>query len=116
MISSGHCPSFSYNQNHILNTSELAMTISLPLNLKHLPTTLPLEGAVRIELEEGIPVFRASSVVQNNIENLLAKQQIAPLNLEEEQELDYYEEIDDYLSFVNRTLRNLSFAQTQQKA
>jgi hypothetical protein len=90
------------------------MTMSLPLKLKHLPTTLPIEGAVRIELEEGIPVFRASSIVQNHIEELLAKQQIAPLNPEEEQELDCYEEIDDYLSFVNRTLRNLLLPQTQQ--
>ncbi|MBD2451344.1 hypothetical protein H6G76_30305 [Nostoc sp. FACHB-152] len=30
-----------------------------------------------------------------------------------EQELDCYEEIDDYLSFVNRTMRNLSLASTQ---
>jgi len=90
------------------------MTMFLPPKLNHLPTTLPIEGAVRIELEEGIPVFRASSTVQNHIEELLAKQQTTPLNAEEEQELDCYEEMDDYLSFVNRTLRNLSLTQTQQ--
>jgi hypothetical protein len=44
----------------------------------------------------------------------LAKQQTTRLNPEEEQELDHYEEIDDYLSFVNRTLRNLALAQTEQ--
>lgn len=89
------------------------MTMFLPPQLTHLPATLPIECAVRIELEDGIPVFRASSAVQNQIEALLAKQQTTPLSSEEEQELDCYEEIDDYLSFVNRTLRNLSLMQTQ---
>jgi hypothetical protein len=90
------------------------MPLSLPTKLHHLPMSLPIEGAVQIELEEGIPVFRASSTVQDHIEELLAKQQTAPLNVEEEQELDCYEEIDDYLSFVNRTLRNLALAQAEQ--
>jgi hypothetical protein len=88
--------------------------MSLPTKLQYLPTSLPIEGAVRIELEEGVPVFRASSAVQSHIEELLAKQQTMPLNSEEEHELDCYEEIDDYLSFVNRTLRNLSLTQSQQ--
>jgi hypothetical protein len=90
------------------------MPLSLPAKLQHLPMSLPIEGAVRIELEEGILIFRASSTVQDHIEALLAKQQTAPLNAEEEQELDCYEEIDDYLSFVNRTLRNLALAQAEQ--
>jgi hypothetical protein len=38
---------------------------------------------------------------------------MSPLNLEE-QELDCYEEIDDYLSSLNRTLRNLVLAHTEQ--
>ncbi|ABW30807.1 hypothetical protein [Acaryochloris marina] len=83
------------------------ISIALPPKLDHLPETLP-EGAVCIELEEGIPVFRASSSVQAHIESLLTKQQTTTLSAAEEQELDRYEEIDDYLSFVNRTLRNLS--------
>jgi len=82
--------------------------------LSQLPATLPLEGAVRIELEDGIPIFRASHAVQQRIEALLCQQQNAPLSAQEEQELDRYEEIDDYLSFVNRTLRNFALAQTQQ--
>ncbi|MBD2455263.1 hypothetical protein H6G80_14380 [Nostoc sp. FACHB-87] len=89
------------------------MSISQPPKLSCLPTTLPIDGAVRIDLEEGIPVFRASSTVQSRVEELLAKQQDTSLSTEEEQELDCYEEIDDYLSFVNRTIRNLSFASTQ---
>ncbi|MFN6487402.1 MULTISPECIES: hypothetical protein [unclassified Nostoc] len=90
------------------------MTIFLPPKLNSLPITLPIDGAVRIELEEGIPVFRASNTVQSRIAELLAKQQNTSLSPEEEKELDCYEEIDDYLSFVNRTIRNLSVAPTQQ--
>ncbi|MEH2268022.1 MAG: hypothetical protein V7K68_06245 [Nostoc sp.] len=52
------------------------MTISLP------------PGAVRIDLEEGISVFRASTTVQSRIEELLAKQQSTQLSAEEEKELE----------------------------
>jgi len=83
------------------------MTTPLLPKLQSLPATLPVEGAVRIELEEGIPIFRASSAVQTRIEALLSKQQEFQLNPDEEQELDRYEEIDDYLSFLNRYVRNL---------
>jgi hypothetical protein len=90
------------------------MTIPLLPKLQQLPINLPIEGAVRIELEEGIPIFRASSFVQARIEVLLSKQQDSSLDIEEERELDCYEEIDDYLSFVNRTVRNLSIPEIQQ--
>lgn len=80
---------------------------SLP-RLQKLPTLLPLEGAVRIELEEGVPVFRASDVIQARIEDLIMKQSSGELSAAEEKELDRYEEIDDYLSFVNRVVRNLT--------
>jgi len=80
---------------------------------KNLRDTLPIEGAVRIELVEGIPIFKASTAVKNGIQELLDKQQTLPLNPDEEQELNLYEEIDDYLSFVNRTVRNLFLGQIQ---
>ncbi|KAM3097558.1 hypothetical protein ACKFKF_19895 [Phormidesmis sp. 146-12] len=97
------------------------MTLHLPPTLRNLPASLPIEGAVRLELEEGIPIFRASSLVQTRIEALLSKQQAisssypqgVALSLEEEIELDAYEEMDDYLSFVNRTLRNLSLSSSE---
>lgn len=73
-----------------------------------------MEGAVRIELEEGIPIFRASDKLQSRLEELLFKQQETPLAGEEVKELDSCEEIDDYLSFVNRTVRNLFILQSQQ--
>jgi hypothetical protein len=88
------------------------MTISLLPKLRSFPQSLPLDGAVRIELVEGVPIFRASSIVQSRIEALIAKQQDDTLTPEEEEELDCYEEIDDYLSFVNRTVRNISIAET----
>ncbi|MDY6781023.1 MAG: hypothetical protein SW833_00440 [Cyanobacteriota bacterium] len=81
--------------------------------LQNLSKSLPIEGAIRIELIEGIPIFRASSTIQKRIDTLLEKQQDSFLNSEEEQELDLYEEIDDYLSFVNRTVRNLYLNQNQ---
>jgi hypothetical protein len=87
------------------------MTIPLPPQLQYLPNALPLEGAVRIELQEGVLIFRASRAVQERIESLIAKQQKYALNPEEERELDCYEEIDDYLSFLNRTIRNLFLTQ-----
>jgi hypothetical protein len=83
--------------------------------LRTLPTTLPLDNAVRIELEEGVPVFRATSTVQERIEFLLEKQSDTKLTKREQQELDLYEEINDYLSFVNRTVRNLLLPHPTQK-
>jgi hypothetical protein len=83
-----------------------------PLNA--LPAFLPLEGAVRIELQSGIPIFRASGNVQSRIESLLDKQKFEGLTELEEQELDAYEEVDDYLSFVNRTIRNLALSSSPQ--
>ncbi len=82
--------------------------------LDHLPKSLPLDGAVRIELESGVPIFRASTNVQARIVMLLEKQQFEALTESEEQELDAYEEIDDYLSFVNRTIRNLAVVPNSQ--
>ena len=82
--------------------------------LQSLPTTLPLEGAVRLELEEGVPIFRASETVQTRIETLLEKQQRQQLSQQETCELDAYEEIDDYLSLLNRLVRDLPQSQSRQ--
>lgn len=69
-------------------------------------------SAVCLEVEEGYPVFRATATVQERIEFLLEKQHSTKLTKQEEQELDLYEEMDDYLSFVNRIIRNLCLHQT----
>jgi uncharacterized protein YnzC (UPF0291/DUF896 family) len=90
------------------------MTTNLPIKLEHLPNSLPLDGAVRIELVEGVPIFRASMTVIDRIATLLAKQKESSLTLEEENELDKYEELDDYLSLVNRMVRNMSLNTNQQ--
>lgn len=74
--------------------------------LKALPQSLPLERAVRIELQEGVPIFRASSLIQNRVEELLYKQRDSKLTANEDQELSLYEELDDYLSYANRIMRN----------
>lgn len=82
--------------------------------LKVLPTTMPLEGSVRVELEEGIPILRVALSVQDRIEGLLVKQQESGLSNAEYEELDRYEEIDDFLSFVNRLARNTMFVQIEK--
>ena len=73
---------------------------------------MPLDGAVQLELVEGVVIFRASRQVQERIEVLLDKQQSQGLTAAEEEELDCYGEIDDYLSFVNRTIRNATASST----
>ena len=76
--------------------------------LQGLPASLPRDSAVELEVEEGVLVFRASKIAQERIENLLEKQKTSKLTDLEETELDRYEEIDDYLSFLNRLTRNLA--------
>ena len=76
------------------------------LALNSLPQTLPRENAVRLELEQGVIIFRASSSVQHRVEELLEKEKAGHLSATEKKELDTFEEIDDYLSFVNRLIRN----------
>jgi len=77
--------------------------------LKALPKSLPQEHAIRIELQEGVPVFKASSVIVGRIEELLLKQKELALTKKENHELSFYEELDDYLSFANRIIRNAVF-------
>lgn len=79
-----------------------------------LPVSLPRESAVEIEIEEGALVFRVSKIAQERIESLLEKQKLSKLNESEETELDRYEEIDDYLSFLNRLTRNLAENQPKE--
>jgi len=74
---------------------------------KALPHSFPSDGALNVELQEGIPIIKASSKVQKRIEDLIAKQKEYKLSLNEKQELEKYEEIDDYLSLLNRINRNL---------
>lgn len=79
---------------------------SLP-KLRRLPATMPDDGAISIVIEEGVPIFRAAHSVQNRVEVLLQRQQSETLTAQENEELDRYEEIDDYLSHLNRVVRNL---------
>ncbi len=87
-------------------------TIELPQlpRLRELPTTLPDEGAINIVLVEGIPIFRASTRVQRRVELLLAKHKADGLSAKETEELDRYQDVDDYLSYLNRLIRNVTLA------
>lgn len=80
------------------------------LKLTELPITLPTDGAINIELVQGVPTFRASTAVVGRIEQLLEKELEEGLSASEADELAQYEEIDDYLSHLNRVVRNLQSA------
>lgn len=81
--------------------------------LDKLPVTLPRDGAIELELEQGVLIFRVSQAVQERVETLLDKQREQTIAPNETEELQQYEEVDDYLSFLNRLIRNL--AQFQQQ-
>jgi hypothetical protein len=79
----------------------------LPLpKIKKLPRSMPEEGAISIILQEGVPIFRASRAVQERVQALLDKASEAKLSAAENEELERYQEIDDYLSHLNRLIRN----------
>ena len=83
-------------------------SIETILRLHGLPVSLPRENTVEIEMEEGILIFRASKIAQPRIEQLLDKHREEKLTDLEETELDQYDEIDDYSSFLNRPTCNLT--------
>jgi hypothetical protein len=64
------------------------------------------KGAVRLELQDGVPVLRASTTVRRRITTLLRKQKHKTLSPSKTAELDQYEELDGYLSLLNRLVRN----------
>jgi hypothetical protein len=82
------------------------MVVQLP-KIRNLPKSLPMESAIRIELNEGIPVFKASLTIQNRIEDLLFKQRENSVTADEEKELLLYEELNDYLTFANLLMQNM---------
>lgn len=90
-----------------------AATLEAVPTLERLPVSLPREGAIDLELEQGVLIFRVSQAVQERIETLLDKQREQTIAPSETEELQQYEEVDDYLSFLNRLIRNL--AQFQQQ-
>ena len=75
--------------------------------LTELPVSLPADGAISIVLVQGVPTFRASAAVLSRVEQLTQKEQGSGLSQTEAAELTRYEEVDDYLSHLNRVVRNL---------
>ena len=81
--------------------------VALPFpRLSDLPHSVPSDNLIKIDIQEGVPVFRASSYVQKRIDLLLNKQRQNNLTKDEIDEIERYAEIDDYLSYVNRIVRN----------
>ena len=83
--------------------------------LRALPSAMRREGAIGVELEEGVLILRVSKSVLDRIAALLLKQRTSQLSPAEENELQQYEDIDDYLSFLNRLSRNLIQSQQTQE-
>jgi hypothetical protein len=83
------------------------MTILLPFKLQPIPPAITQNVSIGLQSIEGIPIFQASPQIQERILQLLDKQKAELLSDMESQELDQYEELDDYLSLVNRLVRNL---------
>lgn len=75
------------------------------LNLHRLPNSLPSEGSIGIELVKGLLVFRISTKIQARIETLIAEKTESALTSEEETELAQYQELVDYLNWVNETIK-----------
>jgi hypothetical protein len=90
------------------NVSMATMEVPHLPRIRELPATLPDDGAINIVLVEGIPIFRASPRVQSRVERLLDKLKLEGLNDEETKELDRYQDVDDYLSYLNRLIRNFT--------
>jgi len=84
--------------------------MQLPIlpQLDRLPDRFTLDAVIGLELIEGIPLFRASNTIRDRIQTLLDQPE---LQASEEAELDDYEILDDYLSWVNRIMRNLYLGQ-----
>ncbi len=74
--------------------------------LEALLQSLPIDASVRIELVEGVPIFRAPPHVRARIEDLLDQREISTLSPDERQELIQFEELDEFLALVNRLVRN----------
>ena len=89
-------------------------SVALP-TMRDLPKVLRGDGAIGVEIEEGVLILRVSKAVQNRIESLLRKQRTAKRTSDEENELNQYEDVDDYLSFLNRLSRNLIQSQHSEE-
>lgn len=75
--------------------------------LSELPTSLPRDGSINLVLEGNVPSFRAAPAVVGRVKQLLERERRGELSRTETDELERYEEFDDYLSHLNRVVRNL---------
>lgn len=86
----------------------MAIKMKYPIpKLEALPPSFPAEGALNIKIKEGIPVIKSSSKIQNRIERLINRQKRGELSQDEIDQFDYFEQIDDYISLLNRITRNI---------
>ena len=63
------------------------------------------DGAVLVAVEDSTLVLKASNVVQERFETLLAKQKAGALSVEEAREYQAMHDLDTALSWLNRLAR-----------
>lgn len=86
----------------------MTTTFNHPVTVwRELPAILRQDGAINLELEEGVLILRAGPLLRNRIEELLDLQDAYGLTPAQTEELWQYEKLDDYLSLLNRLARNL---------
>lgn len=82
-------------------------TLAYPFpRLQNKPDNLEIDNPIQLEIQEGMPILRESQAIQERIQTLLQKLIESGLSAEEAAELDWYEEMDDYLNFVNGIASN----------
>ncbi len=80
-----------------------AHSISPVPTLRHLPASLPLDGAVRLELQDGVPVLRASTAVRRRMTTLLRKQKHGTLPPSKMTELHDYPDHQDFRAAITKS-------------
>jgi len=63
-----------------------------------------LETGIRVEKVDDLRLFKFTDDLQSKLEELLAKNQIAPLTATEQEELDSISELDRIFTYLNSLL------------
>jgi uncharacterized protein (DUF433 family) len=87
-------------------SEEIAKRLLSKIQGPELSEDFPLDSAIEVKIEGGMPIMRASAPIQRRIEQLLEKRSEAELSEAEMNELAQYAELDDYFSLINRLVRN----------
>jgi len=91
-------------------TMETLFELDLPEASHDIASQLP-DGAVTVEVTEGVWILRASQKLQSRFEDLLEKKKVGQQTEEEQREFDAICGLDRLLSGFNRLSRKLKSEQ-----